>query len=75
MRLEYGLMRSLIENFLQITAGILLNKGSMVLIFTALHLATTDLGSYVRDMVSATRRLSGIVAGYPGQPAASNSSG
>ena len=57
IRLEHGSIPDLCGALLDLLNGRVLNPGSIVLIFSATHLAQVGLTAYVTDLVAAKRRL------------------
>ena len=57
IRLEFGSILDLVGILLELLQGRSLTNGSIVMIFTASHLANVGLASYIEDLVVAKRKL------------------
>ena len=61
IRVEYGTIHDLVTTLLDLTRDRVLANGSIIMIFSASHLANVGLTAYVEDLVAANRRISGVL--------------
>ena len=59
IRLEFGSLHELVTIFLELLEGRSLASGSLVLIFSATHLANVGLAAYIEDLVATKKRILG----------------
>ena len=59
IRLEFGSLHELVTIFLELLEGRFLASGSLVLIFSATHLANVGLAAYIEDLVATKKRILG----------------
>ena len=61
IRAEFGSIHELVTIFLELTEGRSLVRGSVVLMFSASHLANAGLAAYIEDLVAAKKRVLGAL--------------
>ena len=61
IRLEFGSLYDLATILLELMEGRTLTRGSVVLLFSATHLANVGLAAYIEDLVEAKKRILGAL--------------
>ena len=61
IRLEFGSLHELATILLELMEGWTLTRGSVVLLFSATHLANVGLAAYIEDLVEAKKRILGAL--------------
>jgi hypothetical protein len=61
IRVENGSIASLTSEFLNIVRGYTLGEGSLVLIFSAAHMATAGTIGYIEDLLSASAQIRSVL--------------